>query len=270
MYTLRFFIILALIGVVIYSSTLLTPSGPTVERPSDRQQNVDETPSDDRTSSNGSVRYQNTDYQFHYRKMKSSESLSLIPNFGERLTSSEIIDAYDCTFGINGGFYQENTDPLGLFYTDGTEYGSYIPSATFDGILAVRKRDARPVVLAASATPTTRAEYSFLMQSGPFFDLSRTSEKRFIDREYARRNIVAVDANDGVYLFTIFQKESRYAGPRLEDIPELFKDSAIADIAPFTRVLNLDGGTASSFYDASTTTHIKEIKIIGSFLCGQS
>ena len=57
-------------------------------------------------------------YEVFTRKIENPGSLILIPNFSEKLGSEEIVEKYNCRFGINGGFYTTARTPLGKFTAD--------------------------------------------------------------------------------------------------------------------------------------------------------
>ncbi|KKQ90049.1 MAG: hypothetical protein UT14_C0045G0001, partial [Candidatus Shapirobacteria bacterium GW2011_GWE1_38_92] len=57
-------------------------------------------------------------------------------------------------------------------------------------------------------------------------------------------------------------------GPRLKDIIPIFQSPQFRQIADFTKILNLDGGTASAFFNQNIK--VEELQFVGSFLCGIS
>lgn len=215
------------------------------------------------------VTYDGRTYQYYYRKLDDSDTITLIPNFDEGRSSVEIVKAYKCTFGINGGFYKEDGDPLGLFYTSGTTYSHTIESPTFNGFLAKEKQSQILEIFRMFDESSMSNIYEFAMQSGPYFDLEADILPSFVDQDYARRSLVASDEKGSLYFFIIYDKESRYAGPRLKDIPIIFTSKSFVKIEKFKTILNLDGGSASAYYDNGSNVSIKELKSIRSFLCGQ-
>jgi len=204
-------------------------------------------------------------YRYSYAKVQ--DNVVLLPNFDNRLTSAEIINKYNCDYGVNGGFYTQANMPLGLFYTDGAFLGQNIVSNTFNAYFAKNINDKKLRILSSVDDENIENSFEFIFQTGPLFDITSDFSISFADRQYARRSILARDIDNNFYFFSIFDKESRFSGPRLEDIPIIFKSEDLQTIANFVEVLNLDGGSASAFYDKSTNTKIGEITPIGSFLC---
>jgi hypothetical protein len=207
-------------------------------------------------------------YQYYYRQLKTTDTFKLIPNFTDpRSTSSQIIKANSCDFGINGGFYRADSKPLGFFYTDGKQFGKLTSSPTFPGLLLSQNHQLKIDFI--DNLPASFTGYDFIFQTGPVYNLSQKTPN-FIDEEFDRRHLIATDSQNQFFLFSISEKDYAFAGPRLQDIPDIFKTADFQNIAPFTTVLNLDGGTASAYFDSSDNIKTEELTPIGSFLCGKS
>jgi hypothetical protein len=204
-------------------------------------------------------------YQFHFHKISSNETLNLIPNFQEATFSAQIVKNNNCALGINGGFYKKEGGPLGLFFAEKKLYGDKIQSATFNGILA-KASNQLSIVLASSLYPPY-ASYDFLLQSGPLIFLKNDIQPNFIESDYSRRHLIVESTTGEFFLFSIFEKDNKFNGPRLEDLRPIFLSPDFKTIADFELLLNLDGGTASAFYDGQV--QVEEFKPIGSFLCGK-
>lgn len=211
------------------------------------------------------VQFKNKTYQFHFHKIERNETLKLVPNFTEATFSAYIMKNENCTFGVNGGFYKKEGGPLGLFQIGEKKYGELIQSTTFNGILT--KKDGKLSVLPTSTFYPPSTSSDFLLQSGPLIFLKNNIQPNFLDRDFSRRHLIARDTNGIFYLFSIYEKDNKFNGPRLEDLREIFLSPDFAKIADFELILNLDGGSASAFYDKGV--QIEEFKPIGSFLCGK-
>jgi uncharacterized protein YigE (DUF2233 family) len=209
-------------------------------------------------------------YQFHFHKIENGETLKLIPNFQEATFSAQIVKRYECDFGINGGFYKKEGGPLGLFFADQKLFGEKIQSTTFNGFLG-KKKDGSLIIF--NPTDLTyfpdypNSPYSFLLQSGPLIFLKNEVQPNFIDRDFSRRHLIAKSTMNEFYLFSIFEKDNKFNGPRLEDLRPIYLSPDFKTIADFDLILNLDGGSASAFYDRGV--QVEEFKQIGSFLCGK-
>lgn len=212
--------------------------------------------------------YLDRNFQYYYTKIKPNQTLNLIPNFELHQTSSAIINDNHCLFGINGGFYHPNDTPLGLFFTNGQQLGQFTSSSTFSGFLVKDLQNNIAIQNIDPQNPDLINDYQFILQSGPLFDPVNNPQPGFSDQDYARRHLIARDSNNNLYLFSIFEKGNAFSGPRLQDIIPIFQSNQIKNIAEFTKILNLDGGFASAFFNQNVK--VEELSFVGSFLCGIS
>ena len=107
-------------------------------------------------------------YEYAYKMVPSSSNIFLFPNFTTKYTSNEIIKNLNCIFGINGGFYQKDGTPLGLFYIDNKMLSVQIQSATFDGFIA-KKNNSKNLIIGEIASDLGVVDsYEFIVQSGPY------------------------------------------------------------------------------------------------------
>lgn len=206
--------------------------------------------------------------RYRYRQIQDNELIKLIPNFDKQQSSDQIIKNNNCSFGINGGFYLPENKPLGLFEINETKLGKYSPSHTFNGFLR-QSIDNHLAIIDYNTLQSLSSSSQFILQSGPLYNLNQTPKINFADPKAARRHIIAQDSKRNTYIFSIFGTESSYDGPTLNQIYDFFDHPEIKKIADFTIALNLDGGSASAFYNQNQQVHVREIKPIGSFLCGQ-
>lgn len=215
------------------------------------------------------VKFDDKTYSFYYHKIKSNETLELIPNFKEASFSGKIFAENNCSFGINGGFYTKENQPLGLFQIGEKKYSNLIESTTFNGLF--ENQNNALSIKPAAANIISYHKNDFVFQSGPIFfvnpPIPKNKQEKYIDKNYARRSLVAYDHQNNSYLFSFFEKDNLTSGPRLEDISDIFLTKTLASITNFDFVLNLDGGSASAFYDKNV--QVEEFKPIGSFLCGK-
>jgi hypothetical protein len=234
-----------------------TPTSPLISPPNPT---VTDTPVSEISLKSHTLRY-------HYRQIKNTEIITLIPNFQEQQSSDQIIEKNKCLFGINGGFYLPENKPLGLFEIGETVLGKYSSSRTFNGFLR-QSLDYYLSIVDYGTLLNFSSPSRFILQSGPLYHLSQSPKINFSDPKPARRHLIAQDSNKNFFIFSVFGTESSYDGPTLNEIYEFFEHPDIKKIADFTIALNLDGGSASAFYDQSQNIHVREIKPIGSFLCG--
>jgi len=214
------------------------------------------------------ITYNQKIYQYYYRQIKPTDTFKLIPNFTEsHQTSSQIIQINDCDFGINGGFYRTDNKPLGYFYANNKQFNVRTASPTFAGLLISKNNQFQ--IDSISNLPTDPKDFDFIFQTGPYYNLSEPTAS-FVDQDFDRRHLIATDSQNQFYFFSIFEKDHAFSGPRLQDIPDIFKSKMFRNISQFTTVLNLDGGSASTYLDSSQDIKVEELSPIGSFLCGKT
>src|SRR3990167_3016535 len=79
--------------------------------------------------------FNNTDYQLLVIPIKTKDSILLIPNFANGKNAESLVKKNNCRSAINGGFYREDGNPLGLFYSQGEISGKQIQSQLISGFL---------------------------------------------------------------------------------------------------------------------------------------
>ncbi|PJC80315.1 hypothetical protein CO009_02285 [Candidatus Shapirobacteria bacterium CG_4_8_14_3_um_filter_35_11] len=194
-------------------------------------------------------------YYYYYQVNKLNKFI-VVPNFNNPKDSVDLIKENNCKYAINGGLYQENNKPLGLFINDHKTINKKINSNIFNGYLFLNNN-----ILNIGQTINNISQ--FIMQTGPFFDLKSTSIN--YNNKTARRHVIAKDSANNLYIFSIFTPDSFISGPTLNQIPKFFQKPEIKKIADFTQILTLDGGSASVFYSPTDSLH--ESTFIGSLLC---
>lgn len=194
---------------------------------------------------------------YYYYKIDSQDQFIVIPNFSSPKDSADLIKENNCKYAINGGLYQENKKPLGLFINDNKLFNKKITSNIFNGFLYL---DSNNILDFSQKTDIVS---KFIMQTGPYFNLNST-QIDYNDKT-ARRHVIAKDSSSNLYIFSIFTPDSLISGPTLNQIPEFFLKDEIKNIADFTDALTLDGGSASVFYSPAHSLH--ESTFIGSLLC---
>lgn len=186
------------------------------------------------------------------------DTLTLIPNFTEAKTSSELIDEHGCTYGANGGYYTTVNKPLGLFITGRAQLGATTTSSAANAFLSKYPNG----TLALSQIPPPADAVEFALQAGPHLIPGITP--RITSDEHARRVLIANTSNNEWYFLVITHRENAYDGPLLSEIPSL-----LAKLPQnVTEALNLDGGTASAFY-SEDGARFGELTMVGSFFCGK-
>lgn len=200
----------------------------------------------------------------HARVIPESARMTLVANFTGRESAERLVEHHECTAAINGGFYTEERNPLGWFLSEGSQAGQLIKSNLVTGFFWQDTDGKRHI----SRTAPSKGEVDFVLQTGPYMDV-RDQQLKLISDEPARRSLLGIDSDDRIYMLSVIQQENTFSGPLLADLPVLFNTPQVQEAIPFRTLLNLDGGTASFFYNSNGQKPflLSEIKPIGSLLC---
>ncbi len=207
--------------------------------------------------------YEQRPLQVVVYKIKRNSAISLIPNFTQKINAEKLVEDNGCAAAINGGFYQKNQKPLGLFWTQGKSLGEKIDSNVATGYFW---QDADGSLHMGRSAPQKDASI-FIVQTGPIFDLANEQSVSIVDDEHARRSAIGKDGAGNFFLLTFYDPENLFSGPLLADLPSLAKRGELGKIANLTTLLNLDGGSASFFYTKTGKHILSELVPVGSILC---
>jgi len=209
------------------------------------------------TYSSPTVSWNDITYAYEYFEVKDLSKLTLIANFTAKKSSDEILQKNNCTSAINGGYYDTNNKPLGLFINQ-TLKTPAIDSALVNGYIAV------------TTNPTVAFDLpdnpKIAVQTGPMLLSEGKKLKLAIKNdEYARRMIAGISSKGTLIFMTIFTPETKVQGPQLGDLPDIIQQINIALPNPIISAINLDGGNASMF--KNTDIYIPEVSSVGSIFC---
>lgn len=194
-------------------------------------------------------------------KVMDPKKISLYPNFQDHILSGDFRGQKKCQNLVSAGFYSKDNKPIGLFVTKGEKVSEKIQDRFFDGIFSV-DNDGKPRITLQSPGDNL----SLALQSGPILIYERRLQNLTIkDDKSARRVLVALTIDNQIYFFVIFEKESVLQGPYLEHLPKILGALGEKMKVHFSYALNLDGGTASTFYSDSIV--LPEFAPVGGFFC---
>ncbi len=189
------------------------------------------------------------------------DNLKLIPNFSEKLSSQEVISNYNCKFLSNGPFYSKNSQPLGLFIYDGKTLDNWQENSLFDGILSINQMTTPRIT---RDIPTDGLQIA--VQTGPILKENNRFQNLKIQEDKESRRIVAgVTGGNKLFFLVIYDPNSEYSGPLLENLPTVLRDFEVKSKITFADAINLDGGSASTFN--SSNLKLSEINPSGAFFC---
>lgn len=187
--------------------------------------------------------------------------VTLLPNFSKPKTSQEIIKENNCTSGINGGFYDTENRPLGLFVNNFQTLRDPIKSKLLNGYLGIGATN--NVFMGDELLDTHNR---VVLQTGPLLMVNGQPVVLAITNdEPARRMVAAVDRDNYIVFMALYEPASVFDGPLLEELPMFVAAVDREESLNVIDAVNLDGGSASAFYSPETT--LSELTPIGSFFC---
>lgn len=205
---------------------------------------------------------QNT-YRVAWEKVENSKNLVLIANFNQRLPSQKIVSDNKCLRAINGGFYTTSYLPLGLFSIRGEKLGNLRESHLTNGFFWIDEEGATSI---GNKVPEEILSLPFIFQSGPLIKINGALQKlSIVNDKPARRMFIAIDNDGQVVFLTVFDEKNLLHGPYLESLGELVNMMENKLAINLIDVLNLDGGTASTFWSGASS--LDETSLVGSILC---
>ncbi len=205
------------------------------------------------------VEYQGYKFKYVYQKINAKGS-TLIANFEEKISSTQMINDHNCRAGINGGFYSAQNTPIGLLQTAKSLISSAKPNKLLIGFLTYDGQ------FHVSRVYSKDKKIIWGLQSGPLLlEDTRTLGLSLKQDKPARRQIFALDRNGDGFIISIYNENTTESGPFLRDLASLVAKISDDENLELMSAINLDGGRHSTFFSAEY--HIRETNPIGSLLC---
>lgn len=178
----------------------------------------------------------------------------------DKISGSKIKEEFDCIYLVNGGFYDSEFRPIGLFVSEGKEMSPWQKNRLFNAVFSINFFDTARITRDVPRDPLRVA-----LQAGPL--VFENGEKVVIksSASFERRVIVGVTGDNQPVFLVFWSQDNFLRGPLLEELPYLIEeinknfDLNIAD------AINLDGGSASAFYGDSLA--LGETSLLRSFFC---
>jgi len=211
------------------------------------------------TVKTSTVTWNGITYTYEYFEVKDLSRLTLIANFTQKKTSEFLVKENNCQYAINGGFYDTNSKPLGLFINHVLKTPA-IESALVNGYVSI----------------TTKPMISFnlpnkpiiALQTGPMLIVDGKKLTLAIkDDEHARRMIAGISLKGTLVFMTIYISTSLVQGPQLAELPDIIEQINMTVPNQFISAINLDGGNASMFKNSDI--YVPEVSTVGSIFCLQ-
>lgn len=197
-------------------------------------------------------------YAYSYFIVGKPENLTLLSNFTKPKDAQTLQSDYGCTSVINGGFYDKSNKPLGYFQSGDKVLGQRLESALFNGFVWAASGSA------VISTELPRNTFDFALQTGPMLLFNGEMLSLAINNDSSARRMVAAK-NDELIFLTVYDRDSVFDGPLLEDLPEIIKAISEKERLDISEAINLDGGSASVFYNEETS--LSELTPVGSIFC---
>lgn len=196
-------------------------------------------------------------------KVIDTSKLFLFSNLEEKNTASELVDKYKCQALTSAGFYDKSDKPLGLFISEGKAFRNKLESALFNGFFLVKTTGEFEISRFSNGENLRLG-----LQSGPFLWEDENPVVLHINNdEFARRIVILTTKDKQLYFLAVYNSDSPLQGPYLSDLPNILLQFKNKTNVAILNALNLDGGSASAFYDKTAGLSFPEISIIGSFFC---
>lgn len=189
------------------------------------------------------------------------KKLSLHLNLEDKKTAVSAKEEMQCKLLVNGGFYNKEGKPIGLFVSEGKTLSNWQENSLFNGVLGITKDGNAKITSAGD-------NYENAVQTGPVLIKAGVHKELAIKNDEPERRVVAgVTTEDKLVFLSFYNPASYYLGPNLEDLPALLKSFEKQTGIEIKDAINLDGGTASAFYADGVS--LTELRPIGSFFCAR-
>lgn len=209
------------------------------------------------------IKYKGIVYKLAWSFVANPKKIVLGANLGERKTAKSLYDENRCVSLVNGGFYTQDNDYIGLMYVDGKKLSNESNNALYNGVFYVTKQGDVGI---GNGVPLEPVRYA--VQSGPLLVRYQAYQKlQIANDETERRTLVGVTNKKEVYFISVYKPESAFLGPRLADLPQILKEFAESKKVVFVDALNLDGGAHSAHLAPEIS--LDELSTIGSYLCAK-
>lgn len=144
--------------------------------------------------------------------------------------------------GVNGGYFHDSFVPVGLMISQGKTVHPFERAKLLSGVLVVRGKSA---ALVRSAEFKLSDQVTDALQAGPFLLDKGVPVIGLNDEKLARRTVIACDDADQ-WAILLFSHVT------LAQTAEILANRAIFPDIHFKRALNLDGGSSSAIWAATS------------------
>jgi exopolysaccharide biosynthesis protein len=151
---------------------------------------------------------------------------------------SELIETRGGLAGINGGYFEENLDPIGLLISNGRVVHKLQKAKILTGVFYVK--NGRPSLVRTREFPGTEGLQEAI-QCGPFLVDDGRSVSGLDDSRSAARTFI-FSCGTSIWGFGICRSVT------LKEMGDILAQVALVPERHIIRALNFDGGSSSTFY----------------------
>lgn len=207
------------------------------------------------------LEYNGSKLEVVWAEIEDSSKVDLHLNLKDKKTAVSASSDFSCKVLVNGGFYNKEGEPIGLFVSEGNSLSAWQENSLFNGVLGITK-DGKPQVNEQGKG------FVDAVQAGPVLVREGVYKELSIKNDGTERRVVGVVTKEEKLIFlSFYNPTSYYLGPNLEDVPGLLKSFGKETGIQIKDAINLDGGTASAFYAEGVS--LTELRPIGSYFCAK-
>lgn len=186
--------------------------------------------------------------------------LVVLDNRGNTQRLDQAMTQRNCLAGVNGGYFQPDTTPLGLVVSEGHKIQGFHRSRLLSGLVIVQDNQ---LALLRRAEFSSATSPSNALQAGPFLMDQGKPVVGLHDKKHARRTLVLANQSGGYGLAVVQTPVT------LAELAEILATPGILHEMSLHRALNLDGGSSSALWARTTEgeVYLRGLKRVRNFLC---
>lgn len=186
-------------------------------------------------------------------------TLRILPNEDGQAGIGEMMIDGKCLAGVNGGYFNEKFEPVGLRIVSGQMLAPLQRARLITGVLVASSRG---VQIVRAREFSRRSDVNAAIQSGPFLIDSARRIGGLNDSRMARRTFAATTNGNRVFVGVCSEVS-------LAELSKILAATLFAEDLKIERALNLDGGSSSAFWFArenGSAFSIREQKPVRDFV----
>jgi uncharacterized protein YigE (DUF2233 family) len=167
-------------------------------------------------------------------------TLRVLQNESGEAGIGEVMRHGKCLAGVNGGYFSEKFEPIGLRIVNGQMIAPLQRAPLITGVLVASSRG---IQIVRAREFSRRSDVNAAIQCGPFLVERGQHIRGLNNSNLARRSFAAMMTNDRRLLGVC-------SDVSLADLSTILATVPLAEDMKIERALNLDGGSSSAFWFA--------------------